>query len=371
MKLCYLADIRFPSERAHSAQISHMCNALSLHFEGVDLYVNNRGHLDISEVENMYGSKNSYSVYRVPRFLPVMKSRLLYTLGTLIYFLTFLLLLIKRGERYTFYFSRSEMFIYLLSFVKPKDSLVWESHDLKNNFFARKVIEKNIKVVVTAKALKAKYEKKTRKKNILLAPNAISRNFLDSTINKNSARDRFGLDPHSIVVMYIGGLDSWKGVDVFLEASKKNLQIVFCVIGGSCEEVKKYRQCYPNVQFFGSRPYSELPINQQAADILVIPNTAKNQVSAQYTSPLKYFAHATSGVPIVISDLPSMRSLPGSEACYFFKPDDVESLSAILKKVLKEYDQAVSSAANLRSISKNFTWENRAALLVRFMLGKD
>lgn len=86
-------------------------------------------------------------------------------------------------------------------------------------------------------------------------------------------------------------------------------------------------QRFPHVSFLGERPYKELPINQRAADVLVIPNTARTAISARFTSPLKAFAHMASDVPIVASDVPSIREALSETNAFFFAPDDARSLA--------------------------------------------
>src|SRR3989338_7168842 len=59
-----------------------------------------------------------------------------------------------------------------------------------------------------------------------------------------------------------------------------------------------------NVKIIEHRPHDEIPFWLRAADILVLPNTAIEDISKYYTSPMKLFEYMASGRPIVPSDLP-------------------------------------------------------------------
>jgi len=169
-------------------------------------------------------------------------------------------------------------------------------------------------------------------------------------------------------VGYIGGFDAWKGVGTFFAASEQVTDSVkFVVIGGTEVELPQYCARYPKVNFLGPRPYEELSRNQQAFDILVIPNTAKNDLSAKYTSPLKLFAHIASGVPIVASDIPSITTITGRELVTLVAPDDPTALVKAIFEVKTNYAEKQHKAAQLRGASVGYTWDARAKKILAFL----
>lgn len=144
------------------------------------------------------------------------------------------------------------------------------------------------------------------------------------------------------------------------------------VIGGSDKEIALLRVQYPLVQFLGARPYRELPLNQQAADILVVPNTAKNTLSSSYTSPLKLFAHMTARIPLIVSDIPSLRAVVDDSAVSFFSPDDSQSLAHAISKVLQSPEDSQKKASVAYEKSKQHTWRKRAErVLAHLMVNKE
>ena len=158
----------------------------------------------------------------------------------------------------------------------------------------------------------------------------------------------------------IGKLDEWKGVPTLAKAAACTPGVKTVIIGGSKEQVKAYKSEYPEVEFLGGSQYSDLPAFQQAADILVIPNSAKTKVSAEYTSPLKLFSYMTAKRPIIASDIPSLRNVVSDSNVYFFAPDDPRSLKKVIETVLADPIQAANKAQAAFDLSKRYTWSNRA-----------
>tara|TARA_B100000508_G_scaffold24443_2_gene17619 strand:- start:13312 stop:14346 length:1035 start_codon:yes stop_codon:yes gene_type:complete len=335
-----------------------MCQAFSMLIEEVDLVVDDRVVGGKKELDEYYHIDSSFSLYRIPGVFSV-SNKFLYSIGTLRFVLNFIL---KVGVgKYDVIFSRNELILFILSLFKKPEEIIWESHSKSVNVFSRYLMKKGIRVVVTSTGLQKLYlEYLKRKDQIILAPNGIDESFFEVTESKHAVRKKLGLEVDAKIVMYIGGLDKWKGVDSFLEASNHQKNVTFVVIGGSVNEVEVLKKKYPLVVFLGERPYYDLKHNQCAADVLVVPNTAKNELSAEYTSPLKLFAHMTSSVPVVASKIPSIVTIKGSEHFTFFEPDDPRDLAQTINTVIQNYDVKLRSAKELVKIARNFTWIERA-----------
>ncbi|MFC1731692.1 glycosyltransferase family 4 protein, partial [candidate division KSB1 bacterium] len=206
-------------------------------------------------------------------------------------------------------------------------------------------------------------EKGISKDKIIVAHDAVDLRDFDITVDKNDVRQKLGIPLDKPVAMYLGRLDPWKGVETLLETSLL-LPEVTVVIAGEGSQFKEFKKKYPNVIFLGNTPYRDLPRNQRAADVLVVPNSGKSDVSRLYTSPLKVFAHMASGVPIVASDLPSLREVLNEENSTLVESDNPKALANGVKMALKLNKNGKNA---LRDVML-YTWTRRVKDVVRFVI---
>lgn len=362
MKLVYLANIRFPTERAHGAQIAKMCEALADEGAEVTLTVPNR----IAEL-----NENPYEYYGVkPNFKIVTlgkpekpQSRIDYLIAYTKFVVRLPLYCLK--NRADVYYSRDESIVFLLSLFGIR--AVWEAHGWKDTFFTRYFLKKIKKVIVITNAAKKRFiESGVPERNIRIAPDGVEESLIDADIDKTIARQKLGLPTQGIFAFYIGGFEEWKGYRTLLQSAdalaKQHITVV--VVGGIIEKLQKE---FPNVIFFDFIPYKELATVQAAADMLVIPNSVKSIVSTEYTSPLKLFAHMASGRPIVASDLSSLREVLDEETAYFFEPDNPESLAQTIEYVVAHPKEAQKKAEAALVKVKDYTWKKRAEKILSFI----
>ena len=366
MKIAYLANVRFPSERAHSVQIVHMCNAFSANEAEVSLFVNNRSIESLEEIEKRYGVKSKFKLERLPHGFFWHAFKPAYYFSEIYFASSFLLT--KKQNTFDCIYSRHEWIIWFLSlFIQPA-KLIWESHEAKLNFPARSILKKGIKIIVISEGICDTYEKfGTRNTQMLIAHDGIDESFFTEIETKEEARNRLKLPLGEKIVMYIGGFDGWKGVETFFAAAELVKDVHFVAIGGTAGQVANFSTKYVGVTFLGQLPYADLKNNQQAPDVLVIPNSGKTELSSRYTSPLKLFAHMASGVPVVASDLPSLTTVTGRELVTLVSPDNTEALAGGIEAVFANYDQKKNLAQELKHVSLRYTWSKRAKDIIDFI----
>lgn len=366
MKIAYLANVRFPSERAHAAQIAHMSQAFAQSGVSLDLVVNKRITSDKIAIDSYFKIDSTFKVIRIPSgfFSPKIKASFYFS--ELFFTLSFLYLC--KSKSYDILYARSEWIVWALSIFVSIEKLIWESHEAKLNFPARRILHKGIKTVVISEGIHESYIKYgVPAQQILVAHDGIDESFFGAVETKEQARTRLGISAGEKVAMYIGGFDEWKGVETFFAASSLLPSIKFVAIGGTSEQVSSFSKKYPVVTFLGQKPYVDVKHNQQAADVLVIPNSGVSKLSSSYTSPLKLFAHMSSGVPVIVSDLPSLVTVTGRDLVTVVESDNPEALSKGIELVFSNYEAKKTSAQELRKVSMRYTWNQRAESIIDFI----
>ena len=366
MKIAYLTNSRFPSERAHSSQISHMCQAFSEAGVQVTLFSNQRSESGSVMLPGELGFTPKFQVKKVYSAKLFPGLRITFHLSELLFVINFL---IKNNiSEYDYFYIRSEWLGWFLSFFVSYKRIIWESHEAKLNYPARSLIRRGVKTVVISEGIFNKYLScGIKSEQMVVAHDGIDGTFFKEAFTKDQARDYLNLPIPGRIIMYIGGFDKWKGVESFFQASTIETALTFVAIGGSEYDISNFKKEYPKANFLGPKPYKELKNLQQAADILVVPNTKKNKLSAKYTSPLKLFAHMASGIPLLVSNIPSLSVVVNEDQVTFFEPDSYKDLIAKADLILENYESKTSSAVKLKDFSRKFTWNSRVKIIVDFI----
>lgn len=366
MKIVYLANIRMPSERANAIQIVQMCNAFVASGHSTVLLATSRDTHIKNDPEDYYQTKFNFTLEKT--FVPAIVSwgaaffhlaNLIFILGTLSVF---------KKHRPEIIYCRDEWTIFLLSLFISKRKFVYESHEARYSFPVRYILCRGVRCVVISEGIRDFYlQQGVSEEQLLVAHDGIDDSFFGAVETKGQARQRLGIVSAKPVAMYVGGFDKWKGVEVFFQAAERSSSVNYVVIGGSVEEVEFFSEKYPGVTFLGARPYGELKDNQQAADVLVVPNTGQNKLSAEYTSPLKLFAHLAARIPLVVSDIPSLRSVVSEQQVTFFSPDDPVDLAQEIEEVLASGDVVQDKASAAFELSRQYSWSKRAQKIIKFI----
>ncbi|MCG6553366.1 MAG: glycosyltransferase family 4 protein [Candidatus Magnetominusculus sp. LBB02] len=172
-------------------------------------------------------------------------------------------------------------------------------------------------------------------------------------------------------IFYVGGLYSYKGVDLLIKAMAA-LPDETLVIAGGGQRLDELRQMAfsmglsARITFTGQLRHSDVCTYLKQAKIAVIPNL-KESVS-MYSSPLKMFEYMASNIPIVAADIPGIREvLTDGKTAVFFTPGDVQSLRAALKTLIERPEKAKEIAVAAHTLSKRFTYEHRAQRIIDFL----
>lgn len=364
MKLIYLSTARIPDGWAHTVQILKMCEAFADAGAEVTLVVPRRAKTPGEDPFLYAGVKPNFSITRLfcIDLFPGTQGKFFYWLRTLSFYLSARVYLLS--SKYDAVYTRE------LSAWVPVRKTIFELHTISpvvSKMIAR--LKRSRAVVVITEGIRSELiSLGVLGEHILMAADGVDLSDFSHPEPGGDARKRLGLPLHETLAFYIGRLDAWKGSDTLYAAAgllPPGTRVV--VMGEGEEPLETVRQRHSDVTFLGFHPYRELADNQSAADLLVLPNSGKTDISAKYTSPLKLFTYMASGKPIVASDLPSLREVLSEKNAFLVKPDDPEALAEGIRYAIEHPEEAEKRAAQALEDVRRYTWESRAKSILVFV----
>ncbi|MBU0671127.1 glycosyltransferase family 4 protein [Patescibacteria group bacterium] len=377
MKILYIANARIPTEKAHGYQIMKMCQAFTEQGVRVSLWVPKRKNpidedpFEFYQIRPTFPIKRLWSLDLMPWFRgPFL--RLAFWLQNLTFVLSSYAKIFQARD--DIIFTRDAWSAWFLS--KVHENVFYEMHDFPRSKLIYRGLFKKIKGLVSTNFWKAEQVKRIFNfpdEKILVAFNGVDFNAFQVFESREEAGAKLGLPNDKKIILYTGHLYSWKGVDVLAKAVdylSDDVLVVF--VGGTEKDVagftKEYVQKNKRIRLIGHRPHKEIPLYLRAADVLVLPNTAKEKISLTETSPLKIFEYLASGTPVVASDIPSIREVVKDNIeVLLFKPDNSRDLAVKIKKLLDNYDLAKKMGDRGRDFARENTWARRVEKILTFM----
>jgi len=172
-----------------------------------------------------------------------------------------------------------------------------------------------------------------------------------------------GVDtPHELanhngpVITYSGAWAKWVDKELVREIAASFPSALVSVIG--VEFGATVDRNIPNLRYFGYKPYRELPSYLQHSTVCIIPFLIGEITVA--TNPIKMYEYLASGKPVVSTDLPEARGVPG---VYIGKTHD-EFLSQI-DRILRGTEPFDQENVNLWLACH--TWEERFLEISRIL----
>lgn len=287
-------------------------------------------------------------------------------------------LMIPLVWNYEIIWSRDPSFFYFLSllpkWMRPKGKKVLEMHKIYQ-FTTQKMsaaqeqraLSQTDAIVAIAHAIKEDlityYDYPPEK--ITVATSATSEQFFepDPPLERKPGE-----------VVYTGSFLSWKGVDTLISSAKYlDPGISISLYGGSGKELSemqalaKQEGVEDKVHIHGFISRNAVANILHKASIGVIPNNGELE-GQRYTSPLKIFEYLAAGLPIISSDLPSMREIISEpENGIFFEPRNAKDLAEKINNLHKSQELQRAMGKRNAMIGKQKTWANRAKKAHEFL----
>ena len=376
MKLLYLANARLPTEKAHGIQIMKMCEAFAQSGIEVELLVPRRFDDRGSDLYDFYGVRQSFKITRI---LTIDLSSF-GAVGYVIRTISFAIAAFLHIRRVDVVYSRDDFPLALASLRQRP--CFFEVHTAKDGFFARLALRRSRGVIFISKGLRDFFETRGRlRSTALIAPDGVDlRHFSGIRASKDELRKEFGLPVTAKIVGYVGkyrtmGKD--KGVDALIRIFSKLLKgdpnRFLLLVGIYAEELEEVRAVFTelaipqeNYRIVSHLPQAAAMRYLPACDVLVM-NYPDIPHYALFMSPLKLFEYMASGVPIVSTDLPSVREILDERLAVLVPPTETEALCRGIEQVLMNPESAARLSHAARIAVEKHTWHNRAATIIGFL----
>jgi glycosyltransferase involved in cell wall biosynthesis len=364
-KIKYITNVRIPTPRAQGYAIMKMCSEFAKAGAEVKLFVPERGNNQFKKDPfDFYKIEKNFEIKKIPSFDFLGGAK---TTGPIFYWIDILSFFIMskfmvRLNAGDVLYTRD--FITTLFFSK-KHFICLELHDIPTSKFLFRLAIKRPKLFFVLNSyIKGELIKFGVPENIIhIAPSGVDIKDFDIFISKEEARKKIDLPLDKDIVMYTGHLYTWKGADTLAKAAVIIPDTLFVFVGGIEPELSQFIDRYKKYENIIVHPFVErsmIPIYLKSSDLLVLPNSANERVSSQFTSPLKLFEYMASEQPIVASNLPSIREVLNEYSCVFAEADDPESFAQAIKKLLSDSSMAerITEAA-FKKVAK-YSWQDRA-----------
>lgn len=371
MRVYYVANAYMPHEKAYGIQIAKMCEALVE--EGVDLtlVLPNRGPQE--SLQKFYGLRVNIPTLWLPSLVLAAYDRLGYLCMSLSFSISYTFFLwyrLLRGERFVLYTLDTDNYSSsMLSFV-PRP-LFSEMHGAKPHTFTTQLLFWRMRGIIAINQividdLKAVFPRSPAR--YVAKPNGVDLAMF-SPQDKLQARTELGLPLDVPTVLYTGRFYSWKGLEIIPRAAALTPEIRWQMVGDTREKFTSIvEETLPsNMYFAGSRPYSEMPLWNAAADAVLVLGTKRNEQSYRWTSPMKLFEHMAAGRPVIASSTPAVKEVVGVDKALLYEPDDANDL-------VNKARQAVAGGASVTPLvnramhtAQNLAWNKRAHRVVHFI----
>ncbi|HEY3459446.1 MAG TPA: glycosyltransferase family 4 protein, partial [Casimicrobiaceae bacterium] len=203
-----------------------------------------------------------------------------------------------------------------------------------------------------------------------LAPLLVAADGVDAILAQNARPVALGHDP---VILYIGSLHPWKGVDVAIAAMRDVARGMLVIVGGDEPEIARLRAravqegVGERVRFVGAVAPKQRFDWIAAATLCVLPLSTAT-IAARYTSPLKLFEYLALGKPVVTTDLPAIREVVEHEKnAWLVARAEAGAFAAGINALLDDDARRSALGTAARATGTERTWDARARSIGEFI----
>lgn len=398
MKFFYVTSARVPGQKAHCSQIAQMCRAFLNGGVDMELLHPARAKLAIYKgrtIEQWYGfdrkieSRQLSSVdflSGLPAGLPKFIYRVAFRVMVGTYVKSLIKYLKKHDGDYCIY-SRDVHVLSKIMKTFPSAKKIAELHSVVETHGAAYKMENEVMqacdglVVLTSLVKDILVERGFAADHVLVESSAVDPKVFPGTATREDARDKLDLPQQGRIVGYVGNFHTLgleKGLDTIVGSIPSVIReypdTMFYFVGGPLSYAKSYIKTLQelkvpkqNYKFIDRQPYKEIHLWLAASDVLTMLLPSHPRFD-KVTSPLKTFEYMTSGRPMIVSDLPSMRDVLSDEKnALLVPPSDASALAKAIIRLFDQPDLAKRLAEQAREDVQNKTWDARAVRITKWI----
>ncbi len=377
MKIYLVHNVRIPTEKAHGYQIAKTAESLAMLGHEVELIVPTRKNKANEDIYSYYSIKKNFKIFYIKSFdffvlEKVLGSKLSFYLQSLFFKFQISNFKFQITEDSAAITRNPEL---VASIRKKGINVFFDAHrwpESKNGIY-KKMLKPADGVICNSFGTEREYNINGFEKTIAL-PNGVDLEQYEKNKADQEIRANLGLPAAWRLALYVGHLYAWKGAEVILDcaAIMKNEKLFFLLAGGTEKDIAAYQakineRGLSNVRLLGHKKKADIPGLQMSADVLLLPNIPVNQESDRFTSPIKMFEYMAAGVPIVASDLPSIREILNEENASLVKAGDALAMAEAIRSLIRDKARGLARSTRARADVEQYSWENRARKMLGFM----
>jgi glycosyltransferase involved in cell wall biosynthesis len=395
-RLVYVSNTRLPTEKGHGYQICKMSATFAQHDVEVLLLHPYRYQpnslLRRQSVFTYYGLPQTFTIRALPdidysqaqRFFPERASMPLFLAHALLWGMY--AVRVASREKADVYYTRDIPIAYWL--LRSGLPTVYEEHGMPKraqHWLLRRIARHPALrlVVVLNQLTKEQYvDTGFAPDKLLVLPNGVDLSLFTNLPSREDCRRRLGLALDRHIVGYLGRFQTMgmeKGIPESIQAmahlrSFSGPEPLLLCVGGPLEIVPRYLRLARDhgvpaerLQFFDHVPHYEAPFWIRSFDLAIAPFPSFDHYKF-FMSPLKLFEYMAAGVPIITSDLPSIREvLINEENAVLVRPGDIDQLRRKITLLLECPTRGQMLAQRASRLVQQYSWRERAQKILAFI----
>jgi glycosyltransferase involved in cell wall biosynthesis len=179
----------------------------------------------------------------------------------------------------------------------------------------------------------------------------------------------------SNIIMYVGNLEKYQGIDLLLKSFRNVLLKVsnanLVIIGGSATDIRSYKLkalklgIEHNTHFIGPRPITQLGSFLEQADVLASPRIEGGN------TPMKIYSYLDSGRPVIATRLPTHTQVLDDQIALLSQPDPEEIAEGMVRLLTDKKLAAKLAGLAKKRVKEEFSYEAFERKLLSFYEGLE